>query len=88
LRLSAPWIGDADYDLYYLQEEHGEDFLEKLLRWYHHDDPGRLPWKCRLFYLLRCLDEIIWGMEDGHQKHVEEGWRDLKEFLKGGTKNG
>ena len=24
-------------------------------------------------------------MEDGHQEHVEEGWRDLKEFLANNT---
>jgi putative isomerase len=75
------WIGDPDHDLYYLLEEHGEDFLGKLLRYYPHDDPEGLFWKSRFFYLLRCLDEIIWGMEDNHQEHVEEGWRDLREFL-------
>ena len=75
------WIGDPDHDLHYLIEEHGEDFVRVLLRYYKHDNPAGLMWKSRFFYLLRCLDEIIWGMEDNHQEHVEEGWRDLREFL-------
>ena len=75
------WIGDPDHDLHYLLREHGEDFIRNLLKWYHHDDPERFFWKSRLFYLLRCIDEIVWGMEDDHQDHVKEGWRDLKKFL-------
>jgi len=75
------WVGDPDHDLHYLLREHGQDFLENLLKYYHHEDHERLFWKSRFFYLLRCLDEIIWGMEDNHQEHVEEGWRDLREFL-------
>ncbi len=79
------WIGDPDQDLHYLQREHGDDFLEKLLKWYHHDNPEQLVWKSRLFNLLRYLDEIIWGMEDDHQEHVKEGWRDLRRFLRNNT---
>lgn len=75
------WISDPDHDLHYLLREHGEDFIRKLLKWYHHDDPERLFWKSRLFYLLECIDEIVWGLENGHQDPVEEGWRNLREFL-------
>ena len=79
------WLGDPDQDLHYLQEEHGDNFLEKLLKWYHHDNPEQLAWKSRLFSLLRYLDEIIWGTEDDHQDHVKEGWRDLRRFLRNNT---
>lgn len=75
------WISDPDHDLHYLQREHGGDFFHELLRWYEHDNPERLAWKSRFFELLRYLDEIIWGTEDVHLEHVEEGWRDLRKFL-------
>lgn len=75
------WIGDPDHDLNYLLREHGKDFMDKLFKWYQHDNPKILFWKSQLFRFFRYLDDIIWGMRDCHEKHVREGWRDLRKFL-------
>ena len=76
------WMSDPDHELAYLRTEFGEEFGEQLLHRYGHAHPERLRWKSRLFELCHCIDEIVWGMEDNHSRHVKEGWRGLKAFLK------
>jgi aminoglycoside 2''-phosphotransferase len=75
------WISDPDYELSYLLTEFGEEFGERLLCRYGHAHPDRLRWKSHLFELCRCIDDIVWGIEDDHPEEAAEGWRNLRSFL-------
>jgi len=75
------WLSDPDYELCYLRTEFGEEFGKKLLCYYGHAYPERLRWKSQLFELCRCIDEIVWGIEDNRPEEVKEAWRVLRAFL-------
>ncbi len=79
------WVGDPDYDLHYLHRQYGDDLLERVLPLYGHTDPAACRWKSNVFRLCRCLDEIIFGMEDDRPDNVADGWRDLRELLASAT---
>jgi aminoglycoside 2''-phosphotransferase len=42
-------IGDPDFDLMYLRQDYGEDFVRRLLDHYPHPEPARLLEKLRVF---------------------------------------
>ena len=75
------WISDPDYELHYLLTEFGRPFGDQLVLRYGHASPERLRWKSRLFRLCRCIDEVVWGLEDNRPEAVKDGWRALKALL-------
>jgi aminoglycoside 2''-phosphotransferase len=75
------WVGDPDYDLHYLHRQYGDDLLDRVLPRYGHADPAACRWKSDVFHLCRCMDEIMFGVEDERPDNVADGWRDLRELL-------
>jgi aminoglycoside 2''-phosphotransferase len=51
-------LGDPDFDLLYLYQDHGAAFVRRLLAHYPHPDPARLPAKLRVFNASDYLQDI------------------------------
>ncbi len=51
--------GDPDYDLLYLRQDYGEDFVRRLLGHYPHPEPARLFVKLRVFDACDHVNTIV-----------------------------
>src|SRR5690606_32545940 len=71
-------IGDPAWDLVYLYEDYGEDFLTRALRAYPGDDPGRLA---RMRWHL-VVDAVRWAVECT-EAGDKEGWGEAEAYLRG-----
>jgi aminoglycoside 2''-phosphotransferase len=77
-------IGDPDYDLMYLYDEHGPVFIGDLLRYHPHPDPPRLLAKLRFWAVFDRIGLALIGLERGDPALVEEGLGPLRAHATGG----
>jgi aminoglycoside 2''-phosphotransferase len=61
-------IGDPAWDLVYIYEDYGLDFLDRLLRTYLPDDPGSLLRRLHRFYVLNSIE---WTVRCAEQTSAE-----------------
>jgi aminoglycoside 2''-phosphotransferase len=54
-------IGDPDFDLLYLRQDYGEDFVVRMLEHYPHPEPARLVLKLRVFDACDHITTIAAG---------------------------
>ena len=71
-------IGDPDYDLAFLAQRLGADFIEDLLVHYEHADHARLAEKIRCFYLLNTIEDVFIGLDRGDRVLVDSAIADLE----------
>ncbi len=57
-------IGDPDYDLLYLYQDYGEDFVRRLLAHHPQPDPARLLDKLRVFNACDHIQAIVASRQD------------------------
>ena len=71
-------IGDPDYDLTYLYQDYGAEFVRRLQVHYQHDDPDRLYRKLRVFCAYDYLFDIM-ANTDGSEavREALDGLRQL-----------
>jgi aminoglycoside 2''-phosphotransferase len=75
-------IGDPDYDLRYLYQDYGEDFVRRLLAHHPHAEPARLLAKLRVFNVCDHIQTIAASRRNRSEGHaVHEAARALSELL-------
>lgn len=65
-------IGDGDYDLMYLLDDYGEDFVRSFLQFYPHDDHEKLFRKLYFWGLVDTLQLIAHYREEESTAEIEE----------------
>lgn len=75
-------IGDPDYDLMYLYDELGQQFVKRLLKYYPQVDTGKLFAKLKFFQLADALQSIIHNMKEHKINKIDKGFKLLSELLK------
>ncbi|MGL5874165.1 MAG: aminoglycoside phosphotransferase family protein [Xenococcaceae cyanobacterium] len=76
-------IGDPDYDLMYLLDDMGIDFIERFLKYYSHVNGDRLRRKLQFFQLADAVQLTIAGINDRDKSKKQEGLQAIKSLLKG-----
>lgn len=77
-------IGDPDFDLLYLHQDYGEDFIHRLLTHYQHPEPVRLVAKLRVFDACDYLNTIADAQDEpAQQDEIRELVAGLEEILAG-----
>lgn len=74
-------IGDSDYDLMYLIDDYGGDFIEILLRYYHHENLSRLIQKLKFFQSCDPIHTILGGIHLKDEDKIRDGLKSLKERI-------
>ncbi len=59
-------IGDPDYDLMYLRQDYGEDFVRRLLAYYPHPEPDRLLHKLRVWDACDLFESVAYPPAEPH----------------------
>ncbi|MEO9144529.1 MAG: aminoglycoside phosphotransferase family protein [Ginsengibacter sp.] len=75
-------FGDPDYDLLYLLDEFGEDFLKGLFRIYKPKNRKGLIKKLYFFTLAIRLQGILGNKEDNESEDMKESYEDLNSWFK------
>jgi aminoglycoside 2''-phosphotransferase len=75
-------FGDPDYDLMYLLDSFGEDFIRKLLKYYPHNDHKSLLEKLHFFSLANKIQILIGSIKENDEYGIKEGYKNLKKWLK------
>lgn len=75
-------IGDPDYDLIYLLDSFGKDFILKVLKFYKHNDPKNLLKKLQFFTLGSKLQMLIGSIKDKDESGIKDGYGNLKKWFK------
>jgi aminoglycoside 2''-phosphotransferase len=76
-------IGDPDYDLMYLLDDLGIDFIERLLKYYSHVNCDRLRQKLQFFQLADAVQLTLAGINDRDRDKKREGLSSVKSLLLG-----
>ncbi len=63
-------IGDPDYDLLYLRQDYGEDFVRRLLVHDPHPEPARLLEKLRVFDACDQMNTIVAARQDSAEREA------------------
>ncbi len=71
-------VGDPDYDLMYLYEGLGVDFLNQLLKIYHRNDKSDLILKLKFFRACNTIHDILIGVDSKDQSMVDHYMTRLK----------
>jgi aminoglycoside 2''-phosphotransferase len=75
-------IGDPDYDLLYLRQDYGEDFVRRLLGHYPHPEPARLLEKQRVFNACDHINTIVASDRDSAEPEaIHESVSALSEIV-------
>jgi aminoglycoside 2''-phosphotransferase len=75
-------IGDPDFDLLYLYQDYGEEFVLRLLAHYPHAEPARLLTKLRVFNACDYIRTIAAGRQYGADgEAVREATDALRDLL-------
>lgn len=76
-------IGDPDFDLLYLRQDYGENFVRRLLGHYPHPEPARLFEKLRVFDACDHMNTIVAADRDPAERGaIHEAVTALGEILK------
>ena len=76
-------IGDPDFDLLYLRQDYGEEFVRRLLGHFPHPEPARLFEKLRVFDACDHVDMIVDALGNPVEHDaVDESVTALGELLK------
>ncbi len=75
-------IGDPDYDLLYLYNSFGTDFIMGILRFYKHSDWENLLRKLHFFSLANKLQILIGSIKEKDESGIKDGRGNLKIWLK------
>lgn len=76
-------IGDPDYDLWRSYANYGEDFLNKLLDTYSHEDPERLRKKLDFWFRSMLLKRVIRDIKNGATENTPRRIKKLKKHISG-----
>lgn len=75
-------IGDPDFDLLYLRQDYGEEFVRRLLGHYPHPEPARLFEKLRVFDACDHLNTIVAARQHPAERAaIQEALTALEELL-------
>lgn len=74
-------IGDPDFDLMYLYQDYGEEFVRRLLVYHPHPDPARLAAKLRVFNACDHLRDIATAHANPGEPAVQEAVGALRDLL-------
>jgi aminoglycoside 2''-phosphotransferase len=74
-------IGDPDYDLMYLLDDLGNDFIERLFKYYPYTDRDRLRRKLKFFQIADAVQLAIAGLNDRDSQKKNEGIAIVKSLL-------
>jgi aminoglycoside 2''-phosphotransferase len=74
-------IGDPDYDLMYLLDDLGNQFIERLFNYYYHSDRDRLRQKLNFFQLADAVQLTIAGINDRDIQKKTEGLEAIESLL-------
>jgi aminoglycoside 2''-phosphotransferase len=78
-------IGDPDYDLLYLRQDYGEEFVHRLLGHYPHPEPARLLEKQRVFNACDHINTIVSARGDPAElEAIQESVAALGEIVERG----
>jgi aminoglycoside 2''-phosphotransferase len=72
-------VGDPDYDLMYLYEGLGIDFLNQLLKFYKRDDRSDLMTKLKFFRACNTVHDILIGTDSKDQSMIDKYTTRLKQ---------
>lgn len=75
-------IGDPDFDLLYLYQDYGEDFVRRLLTYYPHLEPARLLTKLRVFTACDYVETIAVPTPDRAASEVGDAVAALGSLLR------
>ena len=78
-------IGDPDFDLLYLHQDYGREFVQRLLRHHSHPEPERLLAKLRVFDVCDHVNTIVDSLQDApSEPTVQEATEALRALLRQG----
>lgn len=75
-------IGDPDYDLMYLYDELGQQFVTRLLKYFPEVDTRDLFAKLKFFQLADALQSIIHSIKEHENNKIDKGYKLLSKLLK------
>ncbi len=78
-------IGDPDYDLMYLFDSFGEEFIIEILQFYKHNNHENLLKKLYFFSLANKLQILIGSIKDEDESGIKEGYENLKKWIQTST---
>lgn len=75
-------VGDPDYDLMYLYQNYGDEFIRSFLNYYPHNNAKKLIEKLKFFSICDEIDTIIsFGQKLGQTENIEPALSELKKKL-------